>query len=121
MVALPTPASLARASMVSPPYPTSPSSRSSAARMASSRLGSRGRPPRRGDGSSVPGGTALVVTSAPLRPTALRQLTHLAVGLCTSAPAVELGLLADPVPDDGDQVTAAWVCLPAPRLRHGPP
>src|SRR5688500_5135456 len=112
MVALPTPACSASASMVSPPYPTAPSSRSSAARMASSRLGSRGRPPRWGDGSSVPGGTALVITSAPLRPTALRQLAHLTVGQRTSTPAVEPGHLAVRAPDDRGQVSAAEACLP---------
>src|SRR3712207_4989843 len=103
MVALPTPASSATASTVSPPYPTSPSSRRSAARMASSRLGSRGRPPRRGDGRSVPGGTAMVSTSALIPPTALRQLAHLAVGPRTSTLVVELGYLLVRTPDEGGQ------------------
>src|SRR5918994_2873330 len=110
MGALPPPPSSASASMVSPPYPTSPSSRSSAARMASSRLGSRGRPPRRGDGSSVPGGTAMVSTSAPPRPTALRQLAHLAVGPRTATLVVELGYLLVRTPDEGGQIAATQAC-----------
>src|SRR3954469_20895059 len=121
MVALPTPASSATASMVSPPYPTSPSSRRSAARMASSRLGSRGRPPRRGDGSSVPGTTAMVSTSASPRPTALLQLAPLSVAQRTSTPVAELGHLAVITPDDGGQVSAAWTGGPHHPLRHGPP
>src|SRR3712207_7820629 len=90
----------AGASMGTPPYPTSPSSRRSAARMTSSRLGSRGRPPRRDDGSSVPGKKAMVSTSAPLPLTAPLQLTHPTAGQPTSSPAVELGHLAVGTPDE---------------------
>src|SRR3954454_5275319 len=59
MVALPTPASDATASMVSAPYPTSASRRRIAARMTPSRLGTRGRPPRLGRGISVVERTAM--------------------------------------------------------------
>src|SRR3954453_14922502 len=62
MVALPTPASDATASMVSAPYPTSASRRRIAARMTPSRLGSRGRPPRLGRGISVVERTAMGLT-----------------------------------------------------------
>src|SRR3954466_1688041 len=62
MVALPTPASDATASMGSAPYPTSASRRRMAARITPSRLGSRGRPPRLGRGISVVGRTAMSQT-----------------------------------------------------------
>ena len=75
--------------------------------MASFRLGSRGRPPRRGDGRSVPGTTAKVSTSAAPRPTALRQLAPRSVAQRTSTPVAELGHLAVITPDGG-QVSAAW-------------
>ena len=43
----------------------------------------------------------MVVTSALIRPTALLQLAHLAVGPRTSAPAIEPGHLAIGTPDEG--------------------
>jgi hypothetical protein len=58
--------------------------------------------------------------SAPVRPTALRQLTRLTAGPRTSAPAIELGHLAVQTPDEGGQVSAAWACLPDTRFDTGP-
>jgi hypothetical protein len=68
--------------------------------MASSRLGSRGRPPRRGDGSSLPGEKALVPTSAPLPPTALRQLTSPSKAQTRAARSPQLGHVSHPTRSD---------------------
>jgi hypothetical protein len=61
----------------------------------------------------------MVFTSAALRLTALLQLAHLIVGQRASAPAVKLGLLAVRAPDEGNQVSAAWACLPTTRAGTG--
>ena len=63
----------------------------------------------------------MVFTSALIRPTALLQLAHLAVGQPASALASELGHLTIGTPDEGGQISATEACLPHQRLRHGLP
>ena len=63
----------------------------------------------------------MVSTSALIRPTALRQLAHLAVDLRTSTLVVKLGHLVVRAPDEGGQIAATEACLPHTPLRHGPP
>ena len=53
----------------------------------------------------------MVFTSAPIRPTALRQLAYRTVGPRRFAPGSELGHLAVQAPDDHGQISATWTCL----------
>jgi hypothetical protein len=52
----------------------------------------------------------MVVTSALIRQTALRQLAHLAVGPRASTLVVELGYLLVRPPDEGGQIAATEAC-----------
>jgi hypothetical protein len=53
----------------------------------------------------------MVFTSAPIRPTTLRQRPDLNIGPRRSAPGSELGHLAVRAPDDHGQISATWTCL----------
>ena len=53
----------------------------------------------------------MVFTSAPIRPTALRQRPYRNSGPRRSAPESERGHLAGRAPDDHGQASATWTCL----------
>ena len=63
----------------------------------------------------------MVVTSALIRQTALRQLAHLAVGPRASTLVVELGYLLIRTPDEGGQVSQVGACFSDIPLRYGSP